>query len=185
MKDVKGQAAFAVLASVLGIGPSMPWSGGVGQGLLAKAVTKVIGGATVPYNVTSVTTSHSDNGIFGVYCVSTADRVGDVVKAALAPLKEVAAGGVKDGDLNRAKAQTKSWVLTRAETDEAMLEELIVQTLSGDSEFHGPTELARILDSVTAQDVQQAAKKVIGSRPAMAAIGSISATPYVDEIWQK
>jgi len=186
LKDAKGGAAYAVLASVLGIGPSMQWSGGAGHGLLARAVTKVIGGAApVPYGIMSVTKSHSDSGIFGVYCVTVAERVGDVVKAALEPLKEVAAGGVKEADLIKAKAQAKTLVLTRGETDEAMFKELTTQTLSGDKEFRGPADFARLLDSVTSQDVQQAAKKVASSRPAMAAIGNVSATPYLDDIWHK
>uniref|UniRef100_A0A8C5EXZ2 Cytochrome b-c1 complex subunit 2, mitochondrial-like n=1 Tax=Gouania willdenowi TaxID=441366 RepID=A0A8C5EXZ2_GOUWI len=126
-------------------------------------------------------TSYSDSGLFGIYTISQAASVGDVIKAALAEVKAVADGGVTAADLTRAKAQLQGHYLMSLETSEGLLETMGTQALA-DGSYHSPEEISRRIDNVSLTDIANAAKTFVSGKKTMASSGNLVKTPFVDEI---
>ena len=60
--------------------------------------------------------SYSDGGLFGFSVATSADSVGDALKAGAAELARLAAGDFTDEDVDRAKRQAKAEALMHAES---------------------------------------------------------------------
>ncbi|XP_058476111.1 cytochrome b-c1 complex subunit 2, mitochondrial isoform X1 [Solea solea] len=169
--------AFSVLQHVLGAGPHVKR----GSSTTNKLVQGVSKATTDPFDVSAFNTSYSDSGLFGIYTISQAAAVGDVLKAALAEVKAVADGGVTAADLTRAKAQLKGQLLMSLETPEALLEAMATQALTAGS-YTSPEEITKNIDNVSLTDVANAASKFVSGKKTMASCGNLVKTPFVDEI---
>ncbi|XP_070708320.1 cytochrome b-c1 complex subunit 2, mitochondrial isoform X2 [Pempheris klunzingeri] len=169
--------AFSVLQHVLGAGPHIKR----GSGLSSKLVQGVAKATADPFDVSAFNASYSDSGLFGVYTISQAAAVGDVMKAAVAQVKAVADGGVTAEDLTRAKAQLKGQVLMSLETTEGLLEAMGSQALATGS-YCPAEEISKNINNVSLADVSDAAKKFMTGKKTMASSGNLIKTPFVDEI---
>lgn len=94
-------ATQAVLAAALGTGPAVKYSIGVGSGLAAQAAQKASN--NYPFGISALSAAHADTGLVGFYVVSHGEKIGTLVKAAVAAFREIAKGGINDEQLNRAK----------------------------------------------------------------------------------
>ncbi|KAM6897410.1 cytochrome b-c1 complex subunit 2, mitochondrial isoform 1-T1 [Xenentodon cancila] len=168
---------FSVLQHLLGAGPHVKR----GSGISSKLVQGVSKATADPFDVSAFNTSYLDSGLFGVYTISQAAAVGDVIKAALAQVKAVADGGVTAADLTRAKTQLKSHFLMSLETTEGLLEAMGTQALTSGS-YHSPEEISKNIDNVSLNDIANAAKKFVTGKKTMASCGNLVKTPFVDEI---
>jgi len=178
LNDVKATLAQTVLANVLGTGPAIKWSEG-GQTRLAKAVRK---STSNPFYVSASNIGYDGSGIFTILYTSQWDDSAAVAKAALGELRSIASQGVKDQELEGAKNRVKYRLLSLAENDDYVVEDLAVQAAVRQSDACLSSEQAKSVDAVTAADVQQAAKNIVSGKLAMGAIGRLDKTPYVDEL---
>uniref|UniRef100_A0A8C5ENZ0 Cytochrome b-c1 complex subunit 2, mitochondrial-like n=1 Tax=Gouania willdenowi TaxID=441366 RepID=A0A8C5ENZ0_GOUWI len=169
--------AFSVLQHLLGAGPHVKR----GSNTSSKLVQGVAKATADPFDVSAFNTSYSDSGLFGIYTISQAASVGDVIKAALAEVKAVADGGVTAADLTRAKAQLQGHYLMSLETSEGLLETMGTQALA-DGSYHSPEEISRRIDNVSLTDIANAAKTFVSGKKTMASSGNLVKTPFVDEI---
>uniref|UniRef100_A0A674NAW8 Ubiquinol-cytochrome c reductase core protein 2b n=1 Tax=Takifugu rubripes TaxID=31033 RepID=A0A674NAW8_TAKRU len=169
--------AFGVLQHVLGAGPHVKR----GSDTSNKLVQAVVKATADPFDVSAFNANYSDSGLFGIYTISQAAAVTDVIKAAVAQVKAVADGGVTAADLTRAKAQLKGQFLMSLETSEGLLEEMGTQALAKGS-YCPPEEICKSIDNVTLTDVANAAKKFVSGKKSMASCGNLIKTPFLDEI---
>ncbi|TNN04061.1 hypothetical protein fugu_001090 [Takifugu bimaculatus] len=169
--------AFGVLQHVLGAGPHVKR----GSDTSNKLVQAVVKATADPFDVSAFNANYSDSGLFGIYTISQAAAVTDVIKAAVAQVKAVADGGVTAADLTRAKAQLKGQFLMSLETSEGLLEEMGTQALAKGS-YCPPEEICKSIDNVTLTDVANAAKKFVSGKKTMASCGNLIKTPFLDEI---
>jgi len=176
INDPKGMAAASVFNSLLGVGPSVKWS--TGRGKAVMAVANSVGEA--PFGVSGVQIAHSDQGLVGVYCISEAPKMSQIVKTVYGTIKDVAINGPSADELKRAKKSAVTNLLIRAESSASLVEDLATQSLATGS-VNTPSELANNIESVGQADIQQIAKRMI-SKPTFAALGNLKSTPYMDEI---
>ncbi|XP_062234454.1 cytochrome b-c1 complex subunit 2, mitochondrial isoform X1 [Platichthys flesus] len=169
--------AFSVLQHLLGAGPHVKR----GSNATSKLIQGVAKATADPFDVTAFNASYSDSGLFGVYTISQFADAGDVIKAAVAEVKNVADGGVTAADLTRAKAQLKGHYLMSLETSEGFLEALGTQALAEGS-YVPPEEILKNIDNVSLTDVSNAASKFVSGKKTMASSGNLINTPFVDEI---
>ncbi|XP_035002147.1 cytochrome b-c1 complex subunit 2, mitochondrial [Hippoglossus stenolepis] len=169
--------AFSVLQHLLGAGPHVKR----GSNATSKLIQGVAKATADPFDVNAFNASYSDSGLFGVYTISQFADAGDVIKAAVAEVKNVADGGVTAADLTRAKAQLKGQYLMSLETSEGFLEALCTQSLTEGS-YVPPEEIIKNIDNVSLTDVSNAASKFVSGKKTMASSGNLVNTPFVDEI---
>uniref|UniRef100_A0A8D3DI58 Ubiquinol-cytochrome c reductase core protein 2a n=1 Tax=Scophthalmus maximus TaxID=52904 RepID=A0A8D3DI58_SCOMX len=169
--------AFTVLQRILGAGPHVKRGSNITSQLsqgIAKATTQ-------PFDATAFNASYSDSGLFGVYTISQADSAGEVINAAIAQVRGVAEGNVSDADVTRAKNQVKADYMMSIESSEGLMEEIGAQVLTA-AAYQLPDTVLQAIDTVTQDDVVEAAKKFVDCKKTMAASGHLVNTPFVDEV---
>ncbi|XP_045575972.1 cytochrome b-c1 complex subunit 2, mitochondrial [Salmo salar] len=169
--------AFSVLQRVLGAGPHVKR----GSNVTSKLSQGIAKATTQPFDATAFNATYADSGLFGVYSIAQADSAGEVIKAAIAQVTEVAKGGVSEDDVARARKQLKAEYLMSMESSEGLLEEMGAQALSSGA-YHSPETVTQSIDSVSHADVVNAARKFVDGKKSMAASGHLANTPFVDEL---
>lgn len=79
------------------------------------------------------------------------------------------------------RAQLKAAILMGTEEQASIVEDLATQAASTGS-LLSPKEQCRVVDSITAADVNQIVGKALKGKGAMAAVGRLYNTPYLDEL---
>ncbi|XP_063535190.1 cytochrome b-c1 complex subunit 2, mitochondrial [Cydia strobilella] len=162
--------ALAVAAKALGNGPVTKW--GADNSVLARAIGNIGPFAAAGFNV-----AYSDNGLFGAVLSVPKDEAAQAIKAVATAIRSpVSADAVK-----AAKAQLKVQLLSEADDGTGLAETIAAQGLHTGS-ARNPAELAGAVDQVTASDVSQAVAAAAKSPLAMASVGNLAFTPYVDEL---
>ncbi|KAL0983911.1 hypothetical protein UPYG_G00134660 [Umbra pygmaea] len=168
--------AFSVLQHVLGGGPHIK-RGSNSTSKLNQAIAKA---TADPFDASAFNANYSDSGLFGVYTICQSAAAGDVIKAAIDQVKAVA-GGVSNADLSSAKTQLKAEYLMSLESSNGLLDTMGSQALAGGT-YQSPEAVTQKIDSVSAADVVNAAKKFVSGKKTMASSGNLIKTPFVDEI---
>lgn len=169
--------AFSVLQRVLGAGPHVKR----GSNITSKLSQGIANATSQPFDATAFNATYSDSGLFGVYTISQADSAGEVIKAAIAQVRDVADGNVSEEDVTRAKTQVKSEYLMSMESSEGLLEEIGSQALTNGA-YQAPDTIVQGIDTISHADVVNAAKKFVDSKRSMAATGHLINTPFLDEV---
>ncbi|KAL7869798.1 hypothetical protein AOLI_G00137860 [Acnodon oligacanthus] len=169
--------AFSVLQHVLGAGPRVK-RGSSSTSKLEQAISKA---TAQPFDASAFNSSYSDSGLFGVYTISQADATGEVIKAAVGQVGDIAQGNLSASDLSRAKTQLKAQYLMSIENSESLLEAIGMQALT-EGTYHSLEAITQIIDAVSSNDVVSAAKKFMSGKKSMAASGHLVTTPFLDEI---
>jgi len=177
LNDVKGTITHTVLANALGTGPLTKWNDG--QNRLAKAVRKA---TSNPFHVSASNIGYEGAGLFTLFYSSHWADSGAVAKAVLGELRNVASSGISDKELQAAKNRTKYRILSLAENSDHVLEDLAVQAAVRQTDLYLANDQTKLVDAVTANDLQQAAKVIVSSKLALSAIGRLDKTPYLDEL---
>jgi len=171
--------ASEVLKYHLGVGPAVKYSDGVtGSSLLAKASAKA---TSAPHFVSSLSANYSDGGLFGFSAVAHSSQIDQVVKAAANQLKSSLSADISEQDVAKAKNQLKASIAMQFENQDSLLSWVGEQALSGDK-IITPQEVYSMVDSITAADVNKAAKTIAASKPSLASAGNTSNVSYVDQL---
>jgi len=178
LTDVKGTTAYALLTNLLGTGPLTSWSDG-GQNRLARAARKAVSN---PFYATATNCPCEDGGIFSLFYSSYWQDSATLAKALVGEVRALGSAGPNEKDLQAAKNRLKCQVLLRAENDDALIEDLGVQAVTRQADIHLAADQTKLIDSVSAADIQQAAKQLVSGKFALAAIGRLDKTPYLDEL---
>jgi ubiquinol-cytochrome c reductase core subunit 2 len=178
LKDPKTAAVQAVLGALLGVGPQVKWSDG-GRSRLGKAVQ---GATSNPFFVTTFNFAYVDSGLFGIQYFGNHNDSSKIAKAVIGEFRKASKENVNDAELKSAQARVKYHLLAQSECGHNVIEDLAVQTMARPGSYVSPSEFTKLVDSVTAGDVQEAAKKMLSSKLSMAALGNLAHTPYLDEL---
>lgn len=166
--------AFAVLQYAMGAGNATK-RGNV-NGPMGQAVHAAMGDDRFAF--AALNASYFDAGIFGFVLSGDAQKVGNAAAGAVKALKS---GSVSDKDINRGKALLKSAVLEAYGIDSHVLTEMGVQACLT-KQVQSAEALVSAIDGVSAQDVQNAAKKAGSSNLSVGAVGNLSHVPYASEL---
>lgn len=170
----------SVLQMAMGTGPFIKYSGNTAVSRLGKAAASV---TSNPFGISCISGAYSDGGIFGFSAISNKDDIGKILKAAFQEFAHITKSGITSEEISRAKNQLKAAVLMQAENSEMVLSDMGEQLLIAGGLADVDAFIDQI-DNVTVEDVNLVAKKIINGKPSMAAIGDLSQTPYLDELYK-
>jgi predicted Zn-dependent peptidase len=115
-------------------------------------------------------------GIVGVYAGSPA--AGGIVDSMCAALT----GAVSADAVKRAKGLAKAEALFALDGGSASLADAMTASILESGAFSGPAEVAKAYDAVTDAQVKDALAGMLKSTPSLAAVGDISAVPYLSSV---
>ncbi|KAK3706506.1 ubiquinol-cytochrome c reductase core subunit 1 [Vermiconidia calcicola] len=166
----------AVLAALLGGQSSIKWSPGFS--LLANATQ------SAPHMFIDTKSSiYSDAGLLTITMVGSASDIKNNAGKVVEALKSVAQGVDKE-TFTKAKALAKFKELQYGQETQAAIE------LTGAGLVHGGKayqidEVAKSVEGVTAEKVQQIAKEALENKASVSAVGDLYMLPYAEEIGLK
>jgi processing peptidase subunit alpha len=169
-------APVAVLQSVLGGGSAVSCGAGGGS---SSRLAQVVKQNPHVESCSAFNTSYSDSGLFGIYGVCQPEKAGDLCAAmtkALAGLKTVS----KD-DIDAAKSVLKGKMFRQADDDATVMKDIGQQLLLS-GRYGSPADFAKLIDSVTPEQLVATATKILASRPTVAAFGDTHAVPHLSAV---
>jgi processing peptidase subunit alpha len=169
-------ATTAVLQPILGEGSAA--STGVGHGATSR-LAALVGQSPYVESCSAFNETHSDSGLFGVYSVVQPGHAGEVVAGICKALGGLAK--TSSEELTRAKAVLKSSLHLQADDSSALLQDLGTQVVRSGS-YVAAGDVARAVAGVSESAVAAAAKKILASKPTVAAFGDCHAVPHYSAI---
>jgi len=150
---------YAVLASILGGGPSLvPW------GRKNASTTSVLN------------LSYSDAGLFGVHVVGAPRSIADTLRGA-----RDAALTVTAEDVEVAKAKVAAGLLIAVSESDGHVEGVLNQ-VAHTGAYAAPSTVVTAVNAVTLEDVRLAAEQTLGSGLSLVVTGDTTHAPYLDEL---
>ncbi|XP_064626076.1 cytochrome b-c1 complex subunit 2, mitochondrial-like [Lineus longissimus] len=174
----KDLLALGVVQHLMGTGPYVKYSSGASSNKIVAAASQA---TNSPFAASCFSASYSDSGLFGFTVAGQPQDMDKVLKAAVKQFGQITKGNIDEKDIVRAKQQLKSALAMSLESSDVCLQDLALQAINL-GEVQSLEALSKAIDAVSANDVLTVAKKVITGKPTMAAIGSLSNTPYLDQL---
>jgi processing peptidase subunit alpha len=170
-------AAVTLLQAVLGGGNAM--DGTVGGGALSRLSQQVVKQSSYVESCSAFNTSYSDSGLFGVYSVTSPDKAGETAAAVASALKGLT--NITAEEVKMAKSVLKG-KLFRGVDDTAELRKDLGTQLLMSGKYGSVADFAKIIDGVTPDQLSSAAKKMLSSKPTLAAFGDVHTVPHYSAI---
>jgi ubiquinol-cytochrome c reductase core subunit 2 len=167
-------AEMAVLGALLGGASNIKWS--AGNSILGQAA------ASVNPSVKALANhgTYTDTGIFSIYVMGPTTDIPQAAKACVSALKQISSK-VSAQDLKRAVAQAKFAAYAAAE-ERTVSAEAVGRSLLAEGKAPAVDAAVQAFEKVTAESIQKAAKKLLESKPSVAAVGETHKMPYYDEL---
>jgi predicted Zn-dependent peptidase len=147
----------------------------VGGGMSSRLFQEVREKRALAYSIYSFHWDYSDAGLFGFYAGSSDRDAAEVVAASIDCLAD-AAHGVRDSEIQRAKAQMRVSLVAALESPGARAQQIARQMQIFGRPLSIDEMMARV-DSVSAEDVRKTGAAMLRSRPTIAAIGAVGKVP--------
>lgn len=171
---------MCVLQMMMGGGDSFS-AGGPGKGMHSRLYTNVLNQYGWVESALSFNSLHSDSSIFGIQGSAPADHGKDLTAVLIDQARKMA--NVPTAvELTRAKNALKSAVFFQLEARKQQLDDMGSQVLFGS--YRTPSELGRLIDAVSASDIQRVATKMLKTPVTFAASGNLATVPSIDTIRQ-
>ena len=162
-KNLKQQYALTVLAQLLGNGSNIYVSSlPRGESLLQR---HVVSKQQQIRHARAFATSYSDSGLFGVFVQAANGNAASSAIVSTVDLLKNAAEQITESQLTAAKNATLLQFLTGLETNQG-LNEFNAKLVSQD-------EHIAAIKKLTADDIKQAAKKLLASKPTLVSVGNL------------
>ncbi|XP_059165431.1 mitochondrial-processing peptidase subunit alpha-like [Physella acuta] len=171
--------AFCVLNMMLGGGGSFS-AGGPGKGMYTRLYLNVLNRHIWIENATAYNHAYDDSGLFCIHASSHPSKLRDLVEVILREIVFTASKPYQD-ELSRAKCQLQSMLMMNLEARPVVFEDIGRQVLSG-SIRRTPQYYYDQIGSVTAQDIQRVASRMLKSKLSVAAYGSLSSLPAYEDM---
>ncbi|XP_065076919.1 mitochondrial-processing peptidase subunit alpha [Ochlerotatus camptorhynchus] len=171
--------AACVLNIMMGGGGSFS-AGGPGKGMYTRLYTNVLNRYHWMYSATAYNHAYGDSGLFCIHATAPPTHVRSLVEVITRELYTMQA---KPGDqeLRRAKTQLQSMLLMNLEARPVVFEDIGRQVLAT-GERRRPEHFIQEIEKITAEDIQNVARRFLSSPPALAARGEIKGIPDVKDI---
>ncbi|XP_053697886.1 mitochondrial-processing peptidase subunit alpha [Sabethes cyaneus] len=171
--------AACVLNIMMGGGGSFS-AGGPGKGMYTRLYTNVLNRYHWMYSATAYNHSYGDNGLFCIHATAPPTHVKSLVEVITKELFTMQ-NRPADQELRRAKTQLQSMLLMNLEARPVVFEDIGRQVLAT-GERRRPEYFIQEIEKITAEDIQNVARRFLSSPPALAARGEIKGIPDVKDI---
>jgi len=123
--------------------------------------------------------SYSDSGLIGVTGIAHPGHAGELLKVVTSTLSGLK--NVEKADVDRARQQFKASVLQNVDRRLPLLEFVGTNVLATGKAVT-PEDFVKNVDNVTVDDIRNAAKKILSSRPTMVTLGDVEGLPLLDDV---
>ena len=141
----------------------------LGGGMASRLFVEVRERRGLTYGIDAGEIAYSDAGLWTVEWQCAPDRLADILEVVHAVLADVAEHGVTDEELRRAQGQMAGQTVLSFEGPASRMTRLGVNGLLGDRRTLA--EVLQHFDTVTAEDVRQAAVELFGHPPVLGVVG--------------
>jgi len=170
---------FCVLNMLLGGGGSFS-AGGPGKGMYSRLFLNVLNRFHWIHNATAYNHSYSDTGLFCIHASAHPAKLRELAEVITRELVHTQ-NGVSESELSRAKTQLKSMLMMNLEARPVMFEDVGRQVLANNVRQQ-PQYYCDKIDKITDKDIDRVARRMLTSRPSVAALGNLATMPGYDEI---
>ncbi|ESN93385.1 hypothetical protein HELRODRAFT_186101 [Helobdella robusta] len=171
--------ATCVLNMLMGGGGSFS-AGGPGKGMYTRLYLNVLNRHHWIHNATAFNHAYNDSGLFCIHASSHPSSLKELTDVILRELVNTQ-NDISPDELNRAKTQLQSMLLMNLEARPVVFEDVGRQVLSNGKRM--PSEYyCDLIQKITEADVQRVARKMLTSRPSVAALGNLNELPKYDDI---
>ncbi|MDR2794226.1 MAG: insulinase family protein [Holosporaceae bacterium] len=149
----------------------------LGGGMSSRLFQEVREKRGLVYSIYSFSSCYRNNGTFGIYAATSADKLSELSDVVVAEVLKVQQD-VTEKEFNRTKAQFKSSLLMSSESSSSSCEQIVNQTIA----FGRPldrVEIIKKLDSVTIDEVKQLCTTVLASPPSVITVGKCDCRPII------
>ncbi|CAB3237146.1 unnamed protein product [Arctia plantaginis] len=171
--------ATCVLNMMMGGGGSFS-AGGPGKGMYTRLYTNVLNRYHWMFNATAYNHAYGDTGLFCVHAASPPARIYDTTIVIARELGNMI-GKVGEMELRRAKTQLQSMLLMNLEARPVVFEDVGRQVLAT-GKRKPPSFFINEIEKITADDITRVARRMLSTRPAVAARGKLANLPSFEEI---
>lgn len=143
-----------------------------GGGMSSRLFQEIREKRGLVYSIYSFVSCYHDSGIFGIYAGTGEDEAKELIPVICNEIKNIT-NGIKENEIDRARAQLKSATLMSLESTSSRCEQLARQLMI----FKRPLpvdEIVEKIESVTKSDVQNAAHTLTNGKATFAALGRIA-----------
>merc|ERR1719203_2113983 len=170
-------APITLLQALLGSASAV--TGNVGSGRTSRLATEIVKQSPYAESCASFNTSYSDSGLFGIYGVCQPDKAGTMASAMMKSLTGLTS--VSKAELDKAKAMLKGKIYRQTDDGSTLTQDLGQQLLLS-GRYGSPADFAKAIDAVSEAQVTAAAKKLISSKPTVAAFGDTHTVPHYSAV---
>ncbi|ELU13518.1 hypothetical protein CAPTEDRAFT_155657 [Capitella teleta] len=171
--------AFCVLNMLMGGGGSFS-AGGPGKGMYSRLYLNVLNRLHWIESATAYNHAYADSGIFCIHASAHPSQLRDLTEVVTTELVRTAQM-IGPSELMRAKTQLQSMLLMNLESRPVMFEDVARQVLARGHRLPA-THYFDEIGSITAEDIERVAKRMLQSKPAVTALGSLNNMPSYTDI---
>lgn len=170
---------FCVLNMMMGGGGSFS-AGGPGKGMYTRLYTRVLNRHHWMYSATAYNHAYNDSGIFCIIAACHPQQLQELTQVLLREFVAIT-GDITEEELQRAKTQLKSMLLMNLESRPVIFEDCARQVLSV-GHRRRPEHFISLIDKVSRDDLNRIGRKMLDTKAAVAAIGSLKKLPSYSDI---
>jgi predicted Zn-dependent peptidase len=149
----------------------------LGGGMSSRLFQEIREKRGLAYSVYSFASSYSDAGVVGLYAGCSPKRASDVAELMLAEFRRLAADGITEEELGRARGQLAGASALALEDSDTRMSRLGRSELTL-GEFADLDETLRRIDAVTASDVRELAAELVERPLSAAAVGPVTPAAF-------
>ncbi len=149
----------------------------LGGGMSSRLFQEIREKRGLAYSVYSFAAGYSDTGLMGLYAGCSPKRSADVAELMLGEFRRLAADGITDEELSRARGQLGGAAALSLEDSDSRMTRLGRSELSF-GEFSDLDETLRRLDGVTAAQVRELAEELVTRPLSLAAVGALKKSTF-------
>lgn len=155
--------------------------GGPGKGMYSRLYREMLNQHAWIESANAFSAQTTDRGLFGIQAAAPVDFASGLLNLICFQLARLAENEVDESELARARNQLRSSVMMNLENRAILAEDIGRQIISAGHRIPTAGLCARI-DAVTAADLMALSRKMMSSRPSLAAIGPWDGTPAFEDI---
>jgi predicted Zn-dependent peptidase len=152
----------------------------LGGGMSSRLFQEVREKRGLAYTVQSFLSSHTDSGMLAIYAATNESKTAEMVPVICDEVMKLQKG-VNKAELKRAKNQIKASLFMSRESTSSIAE-WIGRHLINYNRYKPATEIAKLVDAVTADDIMRTAKSISGKNLTLAALGPQKGLPGYDKV---
>ncbi|XP_046644649.1 mitochondrial-processing peptidase subunit alpha-like [Daphnia pulicaria] len=171
--------ALCVLSMMMGGGGSFS-AGGPGKGMYTRLYTNALNRYHWMHNATAYNHAYADSGVFCIHASSHPSQLRELVDVITRELVAMA-GIIEHSELSRAKKQLQSMLLMNLESRPVVFEDIARQVLATGKRKRTEEFIDKIR-SITAEDIQRVASRMLKTKPSVAALGDLRRLPEYQSI---